>query len=162
MNLCLQSVDLCLLSFLICCLDLSKLISEEQESLNSIAAVINHSDFGGQENKVFHFPFPPLPLSICHEPMGPDAMVFDFWMLSLKRAFPLSSFIFIKRLFSSSSLSAIRMVSSAFLRLLIFLLAIFLLACASASPAFHIMYSAYKLNKQGDSIQHWYTSFSVF
>ena len=38
-------------------------------------------------------------------------------------------------------------VSSAFLRLLIFLLAISIPACASSSPAFLIMYSAYKLNK---------------
>ena len=43
-----------------------------------------------------------------------------FWMLSFKPAFSLSSFTFIKRLFSSSSLSAIRVVSSAYLRLLIF------------------------------------------
>ena len=52
--------------------------------------------------------------------MGPDAMVFIFWMLSFKPAFSLSSFTF-KRLFSSSLLSAIRLVPSAYLRLLIFL-----------------------------------------
>ena len=46
--------------------------------------------------------------------MGPDAMIFVFWMLSIKPAISLSSFTFIKRLFSSSSLSAIRVVSSAF------------------------------------------------
>ena len=40
-------------------------------------------------------------------------------MLSFKPTFSLSSFTFIKRLFSSSSLSAIRVVSSAYLRLLI-------------------------------------------
>ena len=39
--------------------------------------------------------------------MGPDAMIFVFWMLSFKPAFSLSTFTFIKRLFSSSSLSAI-------------------------------------------------------
>ena len=48
-------------------------------------------------------------------------MIFVFWMLSFKPTFSLSSFTFIKRLFSSSSLSAIRVVSSAYLRLLIFL-----------------------------------------
>ena len=37
-----------------------------------------------------------------------------FWMLSFKPTFSLSSFTFIKRLFSSSSLSAIRVVSSAY------------------------------------------------
>ena len=57
--------------------------------------------------------------SICHEVMGLDAMILVFWVLSFK----LSSFTFIKRLFSSS-LSAIRVVSSAYLGLLIFLLAI--------------------------------------
>ena len=45
--------------------------------------------------------------SICHEVMGPDAMIFIFWMLSVKPAFSLSFFTFIKRLFSSSSISAI-------------------------------------------------------
>ena len=55
--------------------------------------------------------------SVCHEVMGPDAMILVFWMLSFKPAFSLSSFTFIKRLFSSS-LSARRVVSSAYLRLL--------------------------------------------
>ena len=54
--------------------------------------------------------------SICHEVMGPDVMIFIFWMLNFKPAFSLSSFTFIKRLFSSSSLSAIKVVSSASLR----------------------------------------------
>ena len=52
-----------------------------------------------------------------------------------------------------ASLSAIKVVSSAYLRLLIFLPAILIPACASHSPAFHMMHSAYKLNKQGDNIQ---------
>ena len=47
------------------------------------------------------------PTTICHEVMGPDDMILVFWMLSFKPAFSLSSFTFIKRLFSSSSLSAI-------------------------------------------------------
>ena len=58
--------------------------------------------------------------SICHEVMGTDAMIFVFWMLSFKPAFSLSSFTFNKRFFSSSSLSSIRVVSSAYLRLFIF------------------------------------------
>ena len=70
--------------------------------------------------------------SISHEVMGPDAMILVFWMLSFKPTFSLSSFTFIKRLFSSSSLSAIRVVSSACLRLLLFLPAILILACASS------------------------------
>ena len=95
--------------------------------------------------------------SICHEVMGLDAMIFVFCMLSIKPTFPLSSFTFIKRFFSSSSLSAMSVVSSAYLSVLIFLLAIFLqlvsLKLASSSPAFLLIYSAYKLNKQGDNIQ---------
>ena len=74
-------------------------------------------------------------------------------MLNFKQTFSLSSFTFIKRLFSSSLLSAIRVVSSAYLRLLLFLLAILIPAYASSSPAFLMMYSAYKLKKQGDNIQ---------
>ena len=76
--------------------------------------------------------------------MGLDAMIFIFWMLSFKPTFSLFSFTFIMRLFSFSSLSAIRVVSSAYLRLLIFLLAILIPVCASSSPAFHMMYTAYK------------------
>ena len=90
--------------------------------------------------------------SICHEVMGPDAMI-SFLNLSLKPIFSLSSFTFIKRLFSSSSLSAIRVLSFAYLRLLIFLPAILIPAYVSSSPGFLMMYSAYKLNKQGDNIQ---------
>ena len=89
--------------------------------------------------------------SIFHEVMEPGAMILVFWMLSFKPTFSLSSFTFIKRLFSSSSLSAIRVVSSAYLMSLIFLLAILIPACASSSPAFLRMCPAYKLNKQGDN-----------
>ena len=56
--------------------------------------------------------------SICYEVMGPDAMILVFWMLSFKPTFSLSSCTVIKRLFSSSSFSAIRVVLSAYLRLL--------------------------------------------
>ena len=94
---------------------------------------------------------------ICHGVMGPDAMILIFWKLSFKPTSSLSSFTLIKRLFSSSSLSAIWLVSSACLRLLIFLPAILILPCASSSPTFRMMYSVYKLNKQGDNIQPWRT-----
>ena len=91
--------------------------------------------------------------SICHEVMGRDILILVFWMLSFKPALLLSSFTFIMRLFNSSSFSAIRVVSSAYWRLLIFLPEILIPACALSSPAFHMMYSAYKLNKQSDSIR---------
>ena len=80
--------------------------------------------------------------SICHKVIGPDAMILVFWMLSFKPAFSVSFFTFIKRLFSSSSFSAIKVVSSANLRLLVFLLAVLIPACDSSSPAFHTVYSA--------------------
>ena len=83
-------------------------------------------------------------------------------MLSFKPTFSVSSFTFIKRLFSSSSLSAIGVLSSAYLRLLIFLLAILIPACVSSSPVFLVMYSAYKLNKRGDNIQPWHTPFPIW
>ena len=57
--------------------------------------------------------------STCHEVIGPDAMIFVFWMLSFKPTFSLSSFTFIKKMFSSFALSAIKVMSSAYLRLLI-------------------------------------------
>ena len=76
-------------------------------------------------------------------------MIADF-LFSLKPALSLSSFIFIKKLFSSSSLSVIRVVSSAHLMLLMFLPPILIPACHSSSPAFLMMCSACRLNKQGD------------
>ena len=97
-------------------------------------------------------------------------------MLSFKSTFSLSSFTFIKRLFSSSSLSATRVVicvsvidispSSLF----------FLRDSQESSPTpsqqswiqlvllpamFLKMYSAYKLNKQGDNIQPWHTPLPI-
>ena len=126
-------------------------LARSKRLLISWAAVTIYSDFGAQKNKVSHcFHCSP---SICHEVMGPDAVILVFLMLSFKPTFSVYSFTFIKRLFSSSSLSAIRVVSSAYLRLLIFLPAILIPACASYSPGFLMMYSACKLNKQGDNIQ---------
>ena len=105
--------------------------------------------FGAQENKVCHC-FHCFS-STFHEVMGLDAMILVFWMLSFKPTFSIPSFPFIKRLFRSSLLFAIRVVSSVSLRLLIFLPAILIPAYASSSLAFLMMYSA----KQGDNIQPW-------
>ena len=90
--------------------------------------------------------------------MGPDAMIWVFWMLSFK---PLFSFTLIKRLFSYSLLSAIRVVSSAHMRFLTVFPAILIPAWASSSLAFCSMYSAYKLNEQGDNIQPQPTPFPI-
>ena len=98
--------------------------------------------------------------SICHEVMGPDAVMF-FEMLSFKSAFSFSSFTFIKGLFSSSLLFAVRVVSSAYLKLLIFFPEILIPACASSILAFCMMYSACKLNKQGSNIQPRNTPFPI-
>ena len=76
--------------------------------------------------------------------------------------FTLRLFHFHQEALSSSSLSAIRVVSSAYLRLLIFLPGILIAACASSSPAFLMIYSAYKLKKQGDNLQPWRTPFPVW
>ena len=72
-----------------------------------------------------------------------DLSFFFFFKLTFKPAFSLSSFTLTKRFFSFSSLSAISVISSVYLRLLIFLLTILIPACVSSSPAW---YSAYKLN----------------
>ena len=82
-------------------------------------------------------------------------------MTQQKLTVSLSSFTFIRRLFSSS-LSAIRMVSSAYLRLLIFLPAILIPAFTSSGPVFLMMYPACKLNKQGNSIQPCCTPFPIW
>ena len=122
-----------------------------------MAAVTICTDFGAWKNKVCHcFPIY-LPWSDgtrCHD--------LSFWMLSFKPAFLLSSFMLIKRLFSSSSVSDIRVVSSAYLRLLIFLLAILIQACDLSNPEFYMMYTVYELNKQGDNIQPWGTLFPIW
>ena len=124
-----------------------------------MAAVNICSDFGAQENEVCHcfhcFPIY-LPWSDgtgCHD--------LHFLNVNFKPAFSFSSFTFIKRLFSSSLLSATRVVSSAHLRSLIFLLSILIPTCASSSLAFCLMYYACKLNEQGDNIHFWHTPFPI-
>ena len=97
-------------------------------SFNFIAAVTVRSDFRAQENKICHcFNFFSH-LFTMNWWVGQDAMILVFWILNFKPAFSLF-FTLIKKLFSSSSLSAIRVVSSAYLRLLIFFLAIWIPVC---------------------------------
>ena len=122
-----------------------------------MAAVTICSDFGAPKYKVWHcFPI--------YFPWSDGTIGHDLSLLNVgfNPAFLLSTFTFIKRFFSSSSLSAIRVASSAYLRLLIFLPVILISAYASSSPAFLMMYSAYKLNKQGDNIQPWHTPFPIW
>ena len=123
-----------------------------------MAAVTICTDFGAQKNKISHY-FHCSP-SVCHEVMGLDAMILVFWMLSFKPAFSVSSFTFIKRLFSSS-LYATRVVSSAYLRLLILLPAILIPAWFIQSSISHDVLFI-KINKQGDNIQPWRTAFPIW
>ena len=121
-------------------------------SFNSVAAVTICSDYVAPLKKKSLSLFPLFPHLFAMK-WWDHAMIIIFWMLSFKSAFNSPLSLSIKRLFSSSLLSNIRVVSSAYLRLLIFLPAILIPAYASSSLAFHMMYSAYKLNKQGDTIQ---------
>ena len=107
------------LCFLICCVDLSDFYFQGASVLISwlqsrSAVILESKKMKSVTVSTFH-------PSICHEVIGADAKIV-FWMLGLKPAFSLSSFAFIKRLFSFSLLSVISVVSSAYLRLLIFLL----------------------------------------
>ena len=126
---------------------------------NFIAAVTICNDLRAQENKICHcLDFPPF---ICCEMVGLDVMILVFFMLNFKPYFLLSFLTLIRRLFTSSSFSAIRVVSAAYLRLLIFLPVILIPACGSYNPAFHMMYSAYKLNKQSDIVKLCCTPFPI-
>ena len=97
-------------------------------------AVSIYSDFGTPKNKVSHC-FNCFPINLSWSD-GTGCHDLSFWMLSFKPTYSLSSVTFIKRFFSSSLLSAISVVSPAYLRLLIFLPAILIPACASSSPHF--------------------------
>ena len=125
-----------------------------------MAAVTICSDFGAQKNKVSHH----FQSFLIYLPWSDGTRCHDLSFLNVEfqANFFTLLFHFIKRHFSSSSLSAIRVVSSAYLRLLIFLPTILIPACSSSSPALLMMYSVYKLNKQGDNIQPWHTPFPIW
>ena len=124
-----------------------------------MAAVIICSDFRAHKEEICQF----LTLcpSLCHEVIGTDFMILVFLIFSFNPALPLYPFTLIKSLFSCSSFSAIRVVSSTYLRLLMFLLPILIPACNSSKLAFFMMCSVYRLNKQGDSRQPCHTPFSI-
>ena len=90
---------------------------------------------------------------------GSDTMILAFWMLSFKPAF--------SPLLSSSSRGSL--VPLQFLPLEWYHLNIWgywyfsqIPACDSPRLAFCMMYSAYKLNKQGDNIQPWCNPFPIW
>ena len=101
--------------------------------------------------------------SIYHEVMGLNAMILVFWMLSFKPNFSLSSFTFIKRLFSSSSLSAIRVGD------VICILEVNDISPSNLDSSLCFLHPSVsrdvlciKLNKQGDNIQPWRTPFPIW
>ena len=119
---------------------LSRFSSKEQASFNFMAAVTICSDL--EPKKIKSVTVSIISPSICHEVMGPDAMILDFWILSFKSAFSLSSF------FHFPQEGSLVLQS---LKLLIFLSEILILACASSGLAFHMMY-----------IQPWHTPFLIW
>ena len=116
--------------------------AKKQSSSDLMAAVTICNDFRAQEEETCHYfhlhPFY-LPWS-----NGADAMILVFLIFSFKLA-PSPS----KGSLVPLCLLPIRVISSAYLRLLMFLLPILIQACNSSSPAFLMMCSAYRLNKQG-------------
>ena len=121
---------------------------KEQASFNFMAAVTTCNDFGVKKIVCHSFYLFPINLpwsdrTGCHD--------LSFWnvLSQLLHASPSPS----SRGSSVPLVSAPRLISSAYLRLLIFLLAILNPACDSSNLTFHIMYSVCKLNKQGNHIR---------
>ena len=120
-----------------------------------MATVTICNDFGDQENKVCHsFHCLSINLSWSDKNQMPWSQLSECWGLSQ---------LFHSLLSLSSRGSLAPLCISAYLqRLLIFLPAILIPACASSSPAFFMMYSAYKLSKQRDNIQPWCTPLPIW
>ena len=96
--------------------------------------------------------------SICYKVIGPDAMIFVFWMLSFRPVFSLSSWTFIMRLFRSSSLSAIKVVLYVYLKLFIFPPATLI----PIHPAQHFAWCTLHINYiKRVTIQPWHTPFPI-
>ena len=119
-----------------------------------MATVTIYNDFGAQEYKVCFHCFPIyLPWSD-----GTGCYDLSFWMLSFKPAFhsPLSlssrGSLVLYFLPSDICISEVIEISPSSL----------ISACTSSSLAFHMMYSACKLNKQGNNIQPWRTPFPIW
>ena len=124
-----------------------------------MAAVTIHSNFGAQLEEICHY----LYLFPFYLPWSVGVRSHDIIFLNVEFYNNFFTLLFHphKRLFSSSSLSAIRMMISMFLRLLMFLLPILIPAFNLSTSAFLMMCSAYRLNKQGDSRQPCRTPFSI-
>ena len=123
--------------------------------LQSLYAVILEPKKRKSVTTIFPFYLPCSNGTRCH-----DLRFFFFKYFVLSWLFPLFLHPHQEAL-SSSSFSAIRVISSTNMRLLMFLPPILIPACNSSSLAFLMMHSAYKLNKQGDSRQPCCTPFSI-
>ena len=134
-------------------------LPKKHSSSHSMAAVTIHSDFRALEEEIC----PCLPFSPFYVPWSDGARCHDlrFFNVEFQVIFSLSSFTLIKRFFSSSWPSTIRVVPSAYLRLLIFLPGVLIPVCNSSSLAFLMVCSEYKLNKQSDNKQPCLTLFSI-
>ena len=142
--------------FFIFCLGFYSFSSKEQTFFN----VTICNDFGVQESKVCHcFHCFPMYFPWSDGPRCPNLSFLD---VGFEASFFTLLFQLHQEVYSSSLLSSIRVVSSGYLRLLIFLPAISIPVCASSSLAFGMMYSAYKLKEQGGSIQPWCIPFPVW
>ena len=126
-------------------------------SFNFVAIVTTCSDFGDQENTVSQclhcFP-------ICHGAMGPDAMILVSWILSFKFFTLLFDFYqeALQFLFTFCHKGGIICISD-----------IIKISPGNLDsslcfiqPSIYMMYSAYKLNKQGGNIQAWCASFLIW
>ena len=70
-------------------------LPRSQVSFNFMTAVTICNDF--EAKKIKSVTVSTVSPSICHEEMGPDAIILVFWMMSFKPTFSLSSFTFTKR-----------------------------------------------------------------
>ena len=111
------------------------------------------------KNSLSLFPLFPHPFVMKWWDRMPWSSFSEGWVLSQLFHSPLS-LSSRGSLFRSSLLSAERVVSFVYLRLLIFLLTILIPTCASSSLAFCMMYSAYKFNKQAEYTA-WRTPFPI-
>ena len=124
-----------------------------------MAGVTICSDFGAPENKVCHC----FRCFLIYLPWSNGTRCHDLSFLNVEflASFFTLLFHFHQEALQLPLLPAIRVVSSAYLRLWIFFPAILIPACALSSLAFHMMYSANRLKKQGDNIQPWCTPFPI-
>ena len=138
--------------------------AKKQSSSDFMAAVTIHSDFEAQEEEIRQcfYLFP----SYFHAVMRADTMFLVFFFFFFFGCLVLSHLFHASSPSSRGSLIPLPFLPLEwyhphYLRLLIFLPPILILACNSSSRVFLMMCSAYRLNKQGDSRQTCCIPFSI-